>query len=48
MAKAESKDIAILPIEMLIAIARLFKSINQTGAVLVPSKPEPKRVSFKF
>ena len=44
IAKAEIKEINIFPIAILNAIIKLFKSIFHTGAVLVPSKPEPKSV----
>ena len=35
-AKAESSEIAILPIEMTSAVTRLTQSIGATGAILLP------------
>ena len=48
MAKAEISEIAILPSEIIIAIAREFRSIRQTGAISVPDRPEPQSVCWKF
>jgi hypothetical protein len=48
MAKADRRDIAILPTAIIIAIVSELSNILQTAVVSEPDKPSPKRVVTKF